>query len=382
MGNVDDCCILFWDGGQKTIPFSTTTNVPTFFTAHSSRMYQTFAATFEACEAPFFQRETVLQVSGRTLLRENAKITPEEFVAEEDFHCGNRKRLIDNKVNKDDETIHTSNVPDPPDETAAPDEFICHGPLIFDPSPPIAVDEDVPLVATDVQAELILWHYRLGHLSFQKLKQLALNGEIPKKSSKLKPPKCAGCLFGAMTKLPWRGKELASSHKIFVAAKPGELVSVNQMESTEVGFFSQLKGSLTKKRSRYCTVFVNHFSQLRFVHLQIDDFSAETMLAEQAFEMFAAEHSVRILHYHCDNGQFADNAWKQSCEASRQQLTFCGVNAHFQNGIAEHAIWDQLESTRKQLLHACACWPAVVHFALWPYALAIGRWAYQAKKNK
>jgi hypothetical protein len=155
MGNVDDCCILFLDGGQKTIPFSTTTNVPTFFTAPSLHTYQTFAATFEACEAPFFQRETVLQVPKCTLLRENAKITPEEFVAEKDFHHGNRKWSINNKVNKDDETICTSNVPDPPDKTAAPDESICHGPLIFDPSPPIAADEDVPLAAADNQAELI-----------------------------------------------------------------------------------------------------------------------------------------------------------------------------------------------------------------------------------
>jgi hypothetical protein len=45
------------------------------------------------------------------------------------------------------------------------------------------------------------------------------------------------------------------------------------------------------------------------------------------------------------------------------------VNAHFQNGIAECAIWDLSESARKQLLHARACWPAAVHFALWPYAL-------------
>ncbi len=81
MGNFDDCCILFWNGGQKTIPFSTTTNVPTFFTAPSLRRYQTFTATFEACEAPFFHRETILQVPGCTLLRENAEITPEEFVA-------------------------------------------------------------------------------------------------------------------------------------------------------------------------------------------------------------------------------------------------------------------------------------------------------------
>jgi hypothetical protein len=55
--------------------------------------------------------------------------------------------------------------------------------------------------------------------------------------------------------------------------------------------------------------FVDHFSQLRFVHLQVDGSAAETMLAKQAFEKFAAKHGVRILHYHCDNRQFADNAW-------------------------------------------------------------------------
>jgi hypothetical protein len=86
---------------------------------------------------------------------------------------------------------------------AAPDESIRHGTLIFDPSPPIAADEDITFAAADDQVELMRWHHCLGHLSFQKLKQLALNGEIPKKLSKLKPPKCTGCLFGAMTKLPW-----------------------------------------------------------------------------------------------------------------------------------------------------------------------------------
>jgi hypothetical protein len=54
---------------------------------------------------------------------------------------------------------------------------------------------------------------------------------------------------------------------------------------------------------------------------------------------------------------------------ARQQLTFCGVNAHFQNGIAKRAIRDLSESTRKQLLHALTHWSEVVHFALWPYAL-------------
>jgi hypothetical protein len=110
---------------------------------------------------------------------------------------------------------------------------------------------------------------------------------------------------------------------------------------------------------------VNHYSQLHFVHLQINDSDVKTILAKK----FATEHNVRIRHYHCNNGQFAGITFKQSCKASCQMLTFCGVNAHFHNGIAECAIPDLSESTHKQLFHACAQWLTVVHFALWPYTL-------------
>jgi hypothetical protein len=114
------------------------------------------------------------------------------------------------------------------------------------------------------------WHYRLGHASFAALKQMAKQGDKPKKLAKVPPPKCAGCLFGTMTKLPWCGKESASSHEVFVATKPGECVSVNQMTSTQVGFYAQLKGKLTIQRYRGATIFVNHYSQIRFVHLMRD----------------------------------------------------------------------------------------------------------------
>jgi hypothetical protein len=62
--------------------------------------------------------------------------------------------------------------------------------------------------------------------------QFALNGKIPKKLALIKLPKCTGCLFGAMTKIPWQGKESKSSHKVFAATKLGETVSDDQMVST------------------------------------------------------------------------------------------------------------------------------------------------------
>jgi hypothetical protein len=134
--------------------------------------------------------------------------------------------------------------------------------LTFDPTPPLEEDEEFYLAAANDQAELMRWHYRLGHLSFPKLKLHAKNGEIPCRLAKIPPPKCAGCLFGAMTKLPWRGKESKSSHEVFTATKPRECVSVNHMISTQVGFFAQLKGKLTSKQYRATSIFVDHFSRL------------------------------------------------------------------------------------------------------------------------
>jgi hypothetical protein len=99
-----------------------------------------------------------------------------------------------------------------------------------------------------------------------------------------------------------------------------------------------------------------------------DSLSDETIKAKRAFEQFAANHGVKIMHYHCDNGWFADNAFKGSCKSSRQSLTFCGMNARFQNGIAERVIRGLSKSARKLFLHTHARWPAAVHLALWPYA--------------
>jgi hypothetical protein len=372
MVNLAHHCVLKWANGRKTVPFNKSSNTPIFYTVSSSCVYQSFAGMFKALEAPFFQRETVIQILGHHLLRKDAEITPEEFIAKEDLHHGatKKKSLEVDEVEKDDNTVCTSNLPLPPEDPEdEPDAFIQRGPLTFDPSPPLAEDEDAPLAAANNQAELMQWHYHLGHLPFPKLKQLALNGKIPKKLVKLMPPKCAGCLFGAMTKLPWRGKESKSSHKVFVATKPGETVSVVQMILTEVGFFAQLKGSLTKKRYKCCTIFVDNYSRLCFVHFQIDDSTESTMAAKLAFEKYATKHGISLKHYHCDNGRFADNVFKQSCKSNHQRLTFCGVNAHFQNWIAERAIRDLSDSAHKQLLHAHSRWPAAIHFALWPYAL-------------
>ncbi len=52
---------------------------------------------------------------------------------------------------------------------------------------------------------------------------------------------------------------------MFVVTKAGQYVSVDQLISMQVGFIAQLKGTLTKKRYTAATVFVDHYSQLKYI---------------------------------------------------------------------------------------------------------------------
>jgi len=123
------------------------------------------------------------------------------------------------------------------------------------------------------------------------------------------------------------------------------------------------------KGNSVATVFVDHGNRLSYVHLQKSTSSEDTVEAKISFKAYAKQYGVSIFHYHADNGRFADDLFMRHVKQSKQTITFCGVNAHFQNGIAERRIRDLQEGGRKLLLHAKSRWREVFTEHLWPYAL-------------
>ena len=103
------------------------------------------------------------------------------------------------------------------------------------------------------------------------------------------------------------------------------------IESPQVGFIAHIKGRITKNRFRYATVFVDHFSDLKYVHCMYEMTSEETIYAKKCFERYAAGVNSEVEHYHCDNIHFSSNTFFHRCEGMVQGITYCGVNAHFQN---------------------------------------------------
>jgi hypothetical protein len=81
-------------------------------------------------------------------------------------------------------------------------------------------------------------------------------------------------------------------------------VSIDQMESPVPGLVAHMKGSPTRERYNCATIFVDHYSDVLFVHLQKVLTGDETLEAKKAFEIWARSHDISISHYHADNGRF------------------------------------------------------------------------------
>ena len=148
------------------------------------------------------------------------------------------------------------------------------------------IPEDPEPTSLDRNDELLRWHYRLGHLPFDWIMQLARMGQLPKRLLTCKKPFCAACQYGKMTRRPWRVKG-DNKNATKMATRPGQIVSVDQLESNSPGLIAQQKGKLTQQRYKYATVFVDQYSGYTFVYLQWRLTSKETIQAKHAFERSA-----------------------------------------------------------------------------------------------
>ena len=108
-----------------------------------------------------------------------------------------------------------------------------------------------PVVAQDEENRLPIpeslplhWHHKLGHLSFYKLRIMASKGDIPRELSRCCVPLCSTCLFGKATKRAWRIKGPIKHIHGQKVTKPGDCVSVDQLQYPILGLVGHMKGWL------------------------------------------------------------------------------------------------------------------------------------------
>ena len=141
------------------------------------------------------------------------------------------------------------------------------------------------------------------------------------------------------------------------------------MESSTPGFIAQLNGKPTNQCYRTSKISLGHHIDMTYVHLQRGLSSEETVEAKKVFEAYAPDLRCEDQSLSCRQRPICRQSLPTGSQARGQTITYCGVNAHFQNGKAKKRIRDLQEKTRKQLQHAKSRWPSAVELSLWPYAL-------------
>ena len=86
--------------------------------------------------------------------------------------------------------------------------------------------------------------------------------------------------------------------------KMRDCVSVNVLISVISGLIAQMSGFLIKKRYMYTCVFVNHYSDLNYIHLLKTQSVNKVIEIKKLFETYTQLYSIDIKHYHADNKFF------------------------------------------------------------------------------
>ena len=177
-------------------------------------------------------------------------------------------------------------------------------------------------------------------------------GIIPRKFTKVPPPKCPSCLYGKAHRKPWRMHKI--DPKIKLSTIPGAVASIDQLESPVPGFVPIAKGQPTIQKYCGASVFVDHASDFTYIHMHYHLTTEEMIDAKHAFERLAEQHGVRILHYHCNNGRFADKAFVDDVWTAHQTITYCSVSVHHQKGLPKDAF-----GTSPKTLAPPSCMPLI-----------------------
>ena len=76
--------------------------------------------------------------------------------------------------------------------------------------------------------------------------------------------------------------------KPLAPTRPGEVVSVDQLQSSVPGLIAQMTGKLTKGRYTCATIYVDQYSRLGYVQIQRTISAEDTMEGKRAFESMVA----------------------------------------------------------------------------------------------
>jgi hypothetical protein len=259
------------------------------------------------------------------------------------------------------------------------------------------------------QKELLLWHQRLAHANLATVQCLARQRRSSQVSSvddlvqlcdgpvlpcTYHVPRtscdnllCAACLSAKATRRSAgsRPPRPAPAEMILKQGDlaPGDCFSLDHFISPVVGRAVSLSGYSSSRHGYTCgAIYADHASGKLFIQHQHSTAASDTIRGKLRVEQEATEFGVKVKRYHTDNGVFCSAEFRRHCDDLGQVLSFSGVGAHHQNGVAENAIKVVSGMARACLINAQLRWPTRSFIDLWPLAMSYAVWVHNRLPRK
>ena len=191
-------------------------------------------------------------------------------------------------------------------------------------------------------------------MGFDRLKDLARAGYLPSKITKAEKVVCAACQIGKAHLKSADKSPIVSKDKI---KEPGDLIHMDQAESSTPGRPLTYSGKNNKNKIFIVTLFVDSISKKIFAEFQRSTGAEESLDSKHSMEREAKTSGISIKAFRSNNGVFKAAEFRADLDNLDQHITYCGVGAHHQNGIAERYIRTMVQKSRTVLLNAHARWP-------------------------
>jgi hypothetical protein len=200
------------------------------------------------------------------------------------------------------------------------------------------------------QKELLLWHHKLSHTNFAKVRLLTKNTQWVRVSTAADDAlhvdailpmahstpssqetldcKCAACVMAKARRRTPAQLSKTTSNPTEMALKtddlvPGQCISVDH-------YISPIRGRRVDGYGRAAhrdgyvggAVFVEHASSKIFHQPQTDLSAASTIFGKQRVEAEAKSCGITVKKYHSDSGVFCSHEFQEHCNGQNQDLDF------------------------------------------------------------
>ena len=154
---------------------------------------------------------------------------------------------------------------------------------------------------------LLHYHNKLDHIRFDEIRALAGRGLLPKCLIRANAVKCVACQAGKdhIKSSSKKGKIVGE-----LITKPGDLVHMDQAQSSTPGRPLTYSGRNNKQKVFYVTVFVDSISKNFSVNFNILQDAEESIHAKQAMERDAHKSGIKIKPFRADNDIFKSSVFR------------------------------------------------------------------------